>query len=293
MSRAIIGVFRSANQTSKAQWLLRNDVSAGDPQVTISFGDDPADIPVFGHGFGGVDPSFANIHSIGVFRPALNPTTGGRWLLGPDSNGRANSDFFYGTQFDVPVVGDWVRSGRTAIGVFRPPNTPLNPTSRGRWLLRSSLTPGEPEMDFLYGAVGDIPVVGDWDGTGRTSIGVFRPANTALNQTDKNQWLLRRAPIDNITGTEPDMSFSYGCAGDIPVVGDWTGIGITTVGVFRPANTPSNKNNVGLWLLRDSNVPDPNPSRVTDPPALGVPQIRFFYGAPGDVPVVGQQDPWF
>src|SRR5262249_21784404 len=94
-----------------------------------------------------------------------------------------------------------------------------------------------------------------------TTVGVFRPANTQFNQTTSDQWLLRNS---NTPGN-PDSSFDYGGPGDIPVVGDWTGNGTTTIGVFRPAT--------GQWLLRNSD-------------SAGNPDISFFYGAPGDIPVV-------
>ncbi len=63
---------------------------------------------------------------------------------------------------------------------------------------------------------------------------------------------------------EAPMSFRFGQAGDIPVIGDWNGDGIQTVGVVR-GNT---------WLLRDSNTSGP-------------PQYNFVFGEPGDIPVVG------
>ena len=42
---------------------------------------------------------------------------------------------------------------------------------------------GAPHLDFVYGQPGDIPVVGDWNGSGRTFIGVVRG----------NRWLLRNS----------------------------------------------------------------------------------------------------
>jgi hypothetical protein len=103
-----------------------------------------------------------------------------------------------------------------------------------------------------------------------TTIGVFRPANTQFNQTPNGQWLLRNS---NALGN-PDISFFFGGPGDIPVVGDWTGKGTTTIGVFRPPNTQFNKTPNGQWLLRNSNT-------------SGSPDISFFYGGLGDIPVVG------
>jgi uncharacterized delta-60 repeat protein len=66
----------------------------------------------------------------------------------------------------------------------------------------------------------------------------------------------------------PDAGrFAYGAAGWIPVVGDWNGDGVATVGVVDPSTM--------TWYLRNTN-------------SAGAPDLTpFAYGAPGDVPVVG------
>jgi len=144
----------------------------------------------------------------------------------------------------APVPGNAERA--TTIGLFR--------TYTGEWLLRISATPGNPQFDFAYGQASDVPVVGDWDGTGGVTPGIYRPATS--------EWLLK----DSNDAGDPDIAFIYGEAGDIPVVGDWTSSGVTTVGVYRPATSE--------WLLRNSNTP-------------GEPDIDFVFGDPGDIPVVG------
>jgi hypothetical protein len=217
------------------------------------------DIPVAGHWTG---PSF---DGIGVFRPAgsvYNRGTSDQWLLRvTELGGNPDIVFYYGAAGDIPVVGDWTGSGRTTIGVFRPAGTIYNKTSQGEWLLRNSNTPGNPDIVFYYGAPGDIPVVGDWTGSGRTTIGVFRPAGTTYNRTSNGKWLLRNS---NTPGN-PNIAFYYGTAGDIPVVGDWTGNGGTTIGVFRPAGTLYNQTTHGEWLLRNSNTPGNPDIALYDP----------------------------
>ena len=63
-----------------------------------------------------------------------------------------------------------------------------------------------------------------------------------------------------------DHVYRYGASGDVPVAGDWTGGGVTTIGVFRD----------GLWYLDTLGNGHWSPGD----------QIVKF-GLPGDIPVVG------
>jgi len=71
----------------------------------------------------------------------------------------------------------------------------------------------------------------------------------------------------NMTREARDRLFSFGNAGDIPVMGDWTGDGKVKVGVFRS----------GTWYL------DMNGNGVWEP---GI-DATFTYGSAGDIPVTG------
>jgi len=77
------------------------------------------------------------------------------------------------------------------------------------------------------------------------------------------RWTLAYAIGDE--GEVETVSFNFGVAGDIPVMGDWNGDGTWTCGVVRRGNR---------WLLRNSNT-------------AGPPDIDFTFGEPGDIPVVG------
>ncbi|QUV86159.1 FG-GAP repeat protein [Chloracidobacterium sp. E] len=130
------------------------------------------------------------------------------------------------------------------IGVWRP--------TQG-FLLRQSNTAGPPDIAVPLGQPGDQPVVGDWDGDGKTTVALFRAG----------QFLLRN---ENAVGA-PVTTVAFGQAGDIPVAGDWTGKGFDSVGVFRR----------GVFLLRNTNT-------------SGAPDIIINYGLPTDLPVVGDWD---
>src|ERR1035441_7627700 len=67
---------------------------------------------------------------------------------------------------------------------------------------------------------GDKPIVGDWNHTGITKLGVFRNGVWFLDWNGRLD--IRSA-----------RTFGFGLAGDIPVVGDWDGSGKIRIGVFR------------------------------------------------------------
>ncbi|MDW8217865.1 MAG: FG-GAP-like repeat-containing protein, partial [Acidobacteriota bacterium] len=127
------------------------------------------------------------------------------------------------------------------IGVFRPGQS---------FLLRQANTAGPPDIAVGLGQPGDLPVVGDWDGDGRTTVALFR----------NGQFLIRN---ENASGASV-TTVVFGQTGDLPLAGDWTGKGFDSIGVFRR----------GVFLLRNSNT-------------AGNPDIVVNYGLPTDLPVVG------
>jgi hypothetical protein len=150
---------------------------------------------------------------IGVKRP-----TKSRWEL--DFNGNGKWD---GCTVDrcgslggtvKPVVGDWNGLGdglaKGMIGFFLPSKSQwqLDLNGNGAW---------NSKIDLLlkpFGQNGDLPVVGDWDGSGTAKIGVFDPA-TGLWELDRNgngQW----------DGCAVDICLGpFGQQGDLPVIGNW------------------------------------------------------------------------
>jgi hypothetical protein len=150
---------------------------------------------------------------IGVFRPST-----GQWYLDRNANGTFDNctrdrcanlkNYVAG---DLPVVGDWNGNGITNVGLFRP--------STGQWFLDRN---GNGAWDSCrkdvcvesFGRAGDLPISGDWDGTGRSTIGVWRPST--------GQWFLDYNGNGVWDGCSVDVCVAgFGAAGDIPVIGKW------------------------------------------------------------------------
>jgi hypothetical protein len=129
-------------------------------------------------------------------------------------------------------------------GVFRPSN--------GLLYLKNANISGFADIAINYGLGGDYPVVGDWDGNGTATIGIYRNGSFYLRNS-------------NTKGTA-DWVFAFGQPGDQPVAGDWDGNGVDTIGVYRPS--------IGQFLLRNSN-------------SSGTPDMSFYLGNVGDVGLAG------
>ena len=162
--------------------------------------------------------------------------------------------------------------------------------------LRYSNTTGSPENSFYFGATGDLPVMGDWDGDGVKTPGVFRDG----------QWFLRNSN----SGGPVDITLSYGAAGDIPVVGDWDGNGTDTPGFDRDSQWFLSNDFAGntahnFWFGIPGDVPLAGDWTGNGGDWVGVfrpsnatfylgenggPTTSFIYGNPSDVPIVGDWD---
>jgi len=76
----------------------------------------------------------------------------------------------------------------------------------------------------------DLPVTGDWNGDGRTEIGIYR----------NGTWFLDANGDGRYNGPAVDIRYDgFGQTGDKPVTGDWNSDGQTEIGVYRG----------GAWLL--------------------------------------------
>ncbi|MGO9259078.1 MAG: putative Ig domain-containing protein [Bryobacteraceae bacterium] len=293
-----IGTFRQGKLTS---WYLdSNGDHTWDTGDTTAWFGVSGDYPIMGDWGNG-------ILQMGIFRGAA-----GYWIVDSNNNGQYDSTdqiYAFGLPNDIPVVGDWDGTGVLRIGVFRVPVTP----GQAFWIVKSAGCvsntacnfEGTQNVDwyqFQFGLNGDIPVVGDWDGTGVLRIGVFRPGtgwivnmitpstcqyNNPLQNPNNlpyvvfcNQWGQQSA-TQALPVPYPLLTVT---AAAQPTLGDWTGTGTGPlhVGTLTPAGTLTN------WNV-DLNVQEVWNSASPEVNWFSSDEVFAGYGLVGDAPVVG---PW-
>ena len=111
---------------------------------------------------------------------------------------------------------------------------------------------GSSEYSFVWGNSTDRLFVGDWNGDGKDTAGLFRPS--------EGRWYF------NYNNAGPsEYSFVWGDSTDIPVVGDWNGDGKDEAGLYRPSTQ--------TWYFNYDNA--------------GGSEYSLVWGDSTDIPVVG------
>ena len=246
-----IGVFRPSN----GMWFLDRSGNGAwndcNTDKCINFGIE-GDVPVTG------DWNGDGSTKIGVFRPSI-----GWWFLDYSGNGQwdgctTDRCYNFGISEDTPVTGDWNGDGKTEIGVFR--------KSIGWWFLDynadGTWSGCSTDRCYNFGIFEDTPVTGDWNGDGKTEIGVFRPSI--------GWWFVDVNGDGTWSGCGTDGCYNFGISVDLPVTGDWNGDGYTEIGVYRPS--------IGMWFL-DYNGNDTWNDCTTD--------RCYQFGISVDLPVSG------
>lgn len=224
---------------------------------------------------------------VGIYDPSAKA-----WELDANSNDSwqgcstdfcANFTIATNSEGEVPITGRWPGLTKDGLGLFQlvrtstdgarrsnSVGTRISTTVAGYWYLDKN---GNGKFDGCsadqcfgpFGKSGDLPVVGDWNGSGASKIGVFSP--------ESGMWMLDANNNGKVDGCTIDKCFGpFGVSGDLPVTGDWNSTGTTKIGVFRATT--------GEWFL------DVNNNGKWD--GCSVDRCVAGFGQAGDLPVVGK-----
>jgi len=219
--------------------------------------------------------------------------TDGHWSLNHlDEAGQPivlDDTSLFGLVDGTPLAGDFNGDGRDELAIYKD----------GYWLLDLNGNRRWDSEDLLarLGDADDRPVVGDWDGDGKDDIGIYGPEwegddtaiamdpglPDAMNQSisiPKNipprivhaaegSRVMRLTSHGQTKADVIDHVFGYGDGDETPVVGDWNGDGIRTIGYFRD----------GRWLID-----------LNGDGRLDTTDVEFVFGDAGDIPLVGDFD---
>ena len=132
----------------------------------------------------------------------------------------------------------------------------------GEWSLWDPLSAEATTSDFYYGNPGDVAFVGDWNGDGVATPGLYRQSDGFV--------YLRNSNDQGVA----DITFFFGNPGDYPLVGDFDGDGDDTVSIWRQSQA-------AVFVVNELGE---------DGGGLGAAEDSFFFGNPGDNPFVGDFD---
>jgi murein DD-endopeptidase MepM/ murein hydrolase activator NlpD len=194
---------------SGGDWSIMDRLSAESDTDDFYYGN-PGDVPFMGDWDGD-----------GVATPGLYRRSDGFvYLRNSNTQGVADITFFFGNPGDYPLVGDFDGDGKDTVSIYR--------GSEGRVYVMNELGEdggglGAADFGYYFGNPGDSPFVGDFDGDGIDTVGLYR--------TSTGYVYFR----DSLTQGTADFEFFYGNPGDVILAGDWDNDGDDTVAVFRPS----------------------------------------------------------
>jgi hypothetical protein len=194
---------------SGSRWGLWDGLHRSPSISTFYFGQ-PGDTPFMG------DWDGDGVATPGLYRQA----DGFVYVRNANTQGTADLEFYFGNPGDVPLVGDFDGDGRDSVSIWRP--------SEARVFVINDLGSngggmGAAEYSFYFGNAGDTPFVGDFDGDGTDTVGLYRESAGFVYFRN------------SLTTGSANLAFFYGDPGDQILAGDWDGDGDDTVAVYRPS----------------------------------------------------------
>ncbi len=175
-------------------------------------------------------------------------------------------DGIQGADYRWPLT-DWFQPGPLGISLesgTRPCSSGVCDSvglidSGGKWWLWSALSADASINKFFYGNPGDVAFMGDWDGDGVATPGLYRQSDGFV--------YLRNSNTQGIA----DLTFFFGNPGDYPLVGDFNNDGKDTVSIYRSSEAR-------VYVINQLGQ---------NGGGLGAADYAFYFGNPGDTPFVG------
>jgi hypothetical protein len=191
-----------------------------------------------------------------------------------DAGGRIKKRFMFGPEGGRPLVGDFNGDGMAELGVFQDGKWYIDINGNGVW--------DEEDLWCELGTATDQPIVGDWDGDGKVDIGIFGPQwagdeaiiadepglpsdlNTTMTSRPKNMppkgdatkktshiRAMKHSQKGGVRLDVIDHVFQYGSEGDQAFTGDFSGDGVTKIGIYRNGKWYIDYNGNGQWDNED------------------------------------------
>jgi hypothetical protein len=218
-------------------WHLRDATG----EVTSFYYGNPGDYPFMG------DWDCDGIDTPGLYRQ----TDGYVYLRNSNTQGVADLAFFFGNPGDIPIAGDFNGDGCDTVSVYRPSQSQVFVINT---LGSADTGLGAADHDYYFGDPGDTPFVGDFDGDGTDTIGLYRQTTGFVYYRNTH------------TQGTADNQFYFGNPQDRFVAADWNHDGIDTPAVYRPGTT--------THYFRFNNT-------------QGDADARYIWGEPDWLPVTG------
>ena len=235
-----VGVMDSAS----AFWLL---LRADGTTAEFTLGD-PGDTPLVG------DWDCDGIETPGAYRPSTEQV----FLRNTVEDGPIEIDYPINASDIVPLAGDFDGDGCDTVSYYKPAEGLVFIFNTPEAAVESAEETTYFDVEYGFGAEGDLAFVGDFDGDGIDTIGLFRPSNGIF--------YLKNTHTEGPT----DVEFAFGASGDLPVSGDWTDQdGADSVAVYRPTT--------GTFFFRYDNSAGPADETLE----LGVVDVLPVAGAFG------------
>ena len=216
------------------------------------------------HTAGAAQPTFGG-NDDAVFSVLDTNTSGVSGLLYSTFLGGPSNEVALGLGYDgaatAVVAGYAGPSFPTTLGVFQPtftgkPNaftafvtkyyTKIVPVAKaavflnGTWIIdqndNHAVDSFPPDREIQWGSAGVKPVMGDWNGSGTTKVGLY---SNGLWYLDYNG--------DGIFTPGIDKVYNFGTSASTPVVGDWNGDGRTKIGIYQSGVFILDSNGNGVY----------------------------------------------